>query len=219
MPVVFGLNRERAESLLKLIDEESKLERSQFAGVQVSDQPWTAAGAARGHNIFLGYAPLAKGGAPCISCHTVAGLSPMRGGQLGPDLSRVFEKMQTRKQFAAWLSAPATPTMMPTYKNHPLEPDEVLALVDFFEESRNGAADDAVASLNFLLLGLGGTVATLFAFDYVWRRRFRAVRRNLLPGPPADDGKASGAIRKSLGETLRPALPDGFSPHVRRGET
>ncbi|HYV37285.1 MAG TPA: c-type cytochrome [Gemmataceae bacterium] len=182
MPVVFGLTKDRAESLLKLIEDESKLERSQFAGAPLTDRPWTAAGAAQGHDIFLGVTPLSKGGAACISCHTIAGLSPMRGGKLGPDLTRVFEKMQTRKQFAAWLSAPATPTMAPIYKNHPLEPDEILALVDLFEHTKETGADDAVASMNFFLLGLGGTVVGLVGFDYVWRRRFRAVRRFLAPG-------------------------------------
>jgi hypothetical protein len=179
MPVVFGMTRERAEALLKLIDDESKLERSQFAGVQVSDRPWTAAGAAEGRDIFLGRHRLANGGAACISCHSVAGLTPMMGGKLGPDLTRAFEKMQTRKQFVAWLSAPATPTMAPIYKEHPLETDEILPIVDFFEESKQASSDDAVASMSFLLLGLGGTVFALVVFDYLWRRRFRAVRRQL----------------------------------------
>jgi mono/diheme cytochrome c family protein len=210
MPVVFGITKDRAEALLSLIDEESKLERSQFVGVQVSDRPWTAAGAAEGREIFLGLHRLGKGGAPCISCHTVAGLSPMMGGKVGPDLTRVFEKMQTRKQFAAWLSAPATPTMAPIYKDHPLEPDEILAVVDFFEETKQASADDAVASMTFLLLGLGGTVVALVGFDYAWRRRFRAVRRVLVPNGGIPVPTANGSeITPATRVLFSAPLPDG----------
>src|SRR6516225_8108525 len=40
MPTIFGMTGERAESLLKLIEAESKLEKSQFAGLQISDKPF-----------------------------------------------------------------------------------------------------------------------------------------------------------------------------------
>jgi mono/diheme cytochrome c family protein len=181
MPTLFGLTRDRIDSLLNLIEAESKLARSQFAGVQVSDRPLTAADVARGRELFLGLERLGNGGAACISCHTVQGVGALGGGKLGPDLTRVYERMQDRKQLAAWLSAPATPTMQPVFKTHPLQPEEILSLVAFFEQSaREGREDDSPSALSFFLLGLGGAGAGLAVFDALWRRRFRGVRRVLV---------------------------------------
>jgi mono/diheme cytochrome c family protein len=181
MPTLFGLTRDRIDSLLNLIDAESKLPRSQFAGVQVSSRPLTADDVARGRELFLGWERLGNGGAACISCHTVQAVGALGGGKLGPDLTRVYERMQDRKQLAAWLSAPATPTMLPIFKARPLQPEEILSLVAFFEQSaKEGREDDSPSALRFFLLGLGGAGAGLAAFDALWRRRFRGVRRVLV---------------------------------------
>jgi cytochrome c2 len=187
MPTLFGLTRDRIDSLLDLIEAESKLPRSQFAGVQVSNRPLTAADVAAGRDLFLGHQRLANGGAACLSCHSVQGVAALGGGKLGPDLTRVFERMQDRKQLAAWLSAPATPTMQPVFKDHPLEPEEILSLVAFFEQSaKEGREDDAPSALRFFLLGLAGAAGGLAAFDALWRHRFRSVRRVLVHG---DNGR------------------------------
>jgi mono/diheme cytochrome c family protein len=184
MPTVFGITRERVESLLDLIEAESKLDRSQFAGVQISDRPFTADDVEQGREYFLGLRRLANGAPACVSCHHVDGTVGLGGGKLGPDLTKVYERLQGRKQLAAWLAAPATPTMAPVFKQHPLQPEEILALAAYFDqEARDGQErEDSVAALNFFLLGLGGTVAGLAVFDWVWRRRFRAVRRVLVDG-------------------------------------
>jgi cytochrome c2 len=180
MTVPAGLSRERIDSLLDLIEAESKLPRSQFAGVEISSGPLTPADVARGRELFLGRDRLVNGGAACISCHTVQGIGALGGGKLGPDLTRVFERMQDRKQLAAWLSAPAA-TMQPVFKSHPLEPKEIQSLVAFFEQSaKEGREDESPSALRFFLLGLGGAGAGLAAFDALWRRRFRGVRRVLV---------------------------------------
>jgi mono/diheme cytochrome c family protein len=181
MPTLFGLTRDRIDSLLNLIEAESKLPRSQFAGVQISNRTLTADDVARGRELFLGVKWLRNGGAACISCHTVQGVGALGGGKLGPDLTRVYERMQDRKQLAAWLSAPATPTMQPVFKTHPLESEEILSLVAFFEQSaKEGREDDSPSALRFFLLGMGGAGAGLAVFDALWRRRFRGVRRVLV---------------------------------------
>lgn len=181
MPTLFGLTRDRIDSLFNLIEAESKLERSQFAGTQLSNRPLTAEDVARGRELFLGRERLVNGGAACIACHSVQGVGALGGGKLGPDLTRVYERMQDRKQLAAWLSAPATPTMLPVFKAHPLEPEEILSLVAFFEQSaKKGREDDSPSALRFFLLGLGGAGVGLAIFDALWRRRFRGVRRMLV---------------------------------------
>ena len=103
------------------------------------------------------------------------------GGRLGPDLTRVYERLSGRKTLAAWLAAPATPTMGAVFKNHALTPEEILPLVAVFEQgARNGGEDDSSALITFLLFGLGGAVAGLVVFDTAWKRRFRAVRAPLV---------------------------------------
>lgn len=181
MPAVAGINRARADTLLDLIEAESKLAKSQFVGVQISARPFTAADIALGRMIFRGDRRLVNGGPSCIGCHTAGDLGGLGGGRLGPSLSKIFERLEGRKNIAAWLQAPATNTMQPVFKSHPIQPEEILALVAFFEDaSRNSEPETNVGQLTFFLLGLGGTLIGLVLFDFAWKSRFRAVRRPLV---------------------------------------
>ena len=181
MPNVAGMNPEQAQALLDMIAAESKLSRSQFAGMQISDRPLTTLDIEKGKLIFRGEQLLSGGGPGCISCHTVKGLTMLGGGRLGPDLTRVYERLQGRKGLAAWLSAPASPTMAPVFKNHAMQPEEVLSLVALFEDSaKRGGQDDTTSLLNFFLLGMGGMVVGLISLDALWKKRFRGVRRSLV---------------------------------------
>ena len=181
MPNINGMSKDRAQALLGMLDAESKLAKSQFAGMQISDRPFTATDVAQGKSVFLGERRLANEGPACISCHTVKGTGALGGGRLGPDLTRVYERLQGRKNMAAWLFAPATPTMSSVFKKHALKPEEILPLVAFFEDSaRRGGQDDSAARLNFFLLGIGGAAMGLVAMDAAWKRRFRNVRRALV---------------------------------------
>lgn len=181
MPNIAGMNQQQAQALLDMIAAESKLPRSQFAGMQISDRPLTAQDIAKGRLVFLGEQQLSGGGPACISCHTVKGLTVLGGGRLGPDLTRVYERLQGRKGLAAWLSSPASPTMSPVFKDHAIQPDEILSLVALFEDSaKKGGQDDTTSLLNFFLLGLGGMVLGLISLDTLWKTRFRGVRRSMV---------------------------------------
>lgn len=181
MPALPGMNQGLAEALLDLIEAESKLERSEFAGLQLSDRPFTPADIQRGHDLFTGEAPLASGGPPCLSCHSVGGVGALGGGKLGPDLTLVYERLQGRKGLGTWLSAPATPTMQTVFRTTPLASGELEPLLAFFEDAAKRRAEaDPVAPLTFFLLGLGGAVFGLVVFDIAWQRRFRSVRRRLV---------------------------------------
>lgn len=183
MPMIVGLDRARAEALLDLIETESQAEKSQFAGTQISDRPLTAADIEQGRRILLGTRKLSGGGPSCLGCHTMRGLGGLGGGRLGPDLTRVYERLSGRKNLAAWLSAPATPTMAAVFGNQPLTAEEILPLIGVFEEAaKNGGEDDSPALLTFLLFGMGGAVVGLLIMDTAWKRRFRAVREPLVEG-------------------------------------
>ena len=181
MPTLPGMTRYRAEQILKLIEEESKLEKSQFQGIKVSSKPFTIADREAGREIFTGIRPLKNGGAACNACHSIHDLSALGGGHLGPDLTQVYERLKGRKSLSAWLMAPATETMQPIFKNRPLEAEEIHALAAYFEDAAgHSAADASVNRMAFLLLGLGLAAATIFLFDVIWKKRFHSVRRPLV---------------------------------------
>lgn len=181
MPTISGMTPARAEALLDLIDAESKLDKSQFMGVQITDRPFTAAEIQAGRQIFRGEHALKNKGPACISCHTARDLGGLSGGQLGPDLTRAFERLEGRKTLAAWLSAPATPTMAPIFKKHPLDSEEILPLIAYLENQASGGGEDmSSGKLTFLLIGLGGAGLMLVLFDLAWRTRFRSVRKQLV---------------------------------------
>lgn len=181
MPTPPGINPDRAQKLLDLIEAESKLEKSQFVGLQVSTAPFTDADRARGREIYLGAQRLAGGGTACISCHSMNNAPALGGGRLGPDLTNVFERLKGRVALSAWLMAPGTETMQPIFKNHPLAADEIQSLVAYFESTAaEQPADASRAQAAFLLSGLAGAIAGVFVLDALWKSRFHSVRRSLV---------------------------------------
>ena len=183
MPRVSGLTRKQTEALFDLIAAESALEQSQFAGLDIGDEPFTAADVDRGQALFTGMRRLANGGPSCLSCHTVGGLGGLAGGRLGPDLTRAYERLQGRKNLASWLLAPATETMRPVYADRMMTNEEIVPLVAFLEDAaHNRKEDPGTARLTLLLLGLGGAALGFMLADGLWRNRFRGVRRALVKG-------------------------------------
>ena len=80
-----------------------------------------------------------------------------------------------------WLSAPATVTMLPTFREHPLTEGEILPLLAYFKDATDNQNEDtAPYGLVFTLLGLGGAVGAVLLLDRLWRRRFQAVRKPLI---------------------------------------
>jgi mono/diheme cytochrome c family protein len=175
------MTRYRAEQILKLIEAESKLEKSQFQGLRISDKPFTESDRIAGRELFLGKTPLANGGTACIACHSMYDLPALGGGRLGPDLTRVYERLKGRQSLSAWLMAPATETMQPIFKNHPLEAEEIHQLTAYFEAAApHSDADASVNRVAFLLWGLALAAAMIFGFDAIWKTRFHGVRQPLV---------------------------------------
>ena len=183
MPPIVGMTRAQAAAILDLIAAESVLEASQFAGLDIGDEPFAVADIQRGRAIFRGDVRLENGGPACLSCHTAEGLGGLGGGRLGPDLTRVYERLKGRKNLASWLLAPATETMQPIYAKASLTNEEILPLVAYLEdEARTGKDDTTTAQVIFLLLGLAGAVLGFVAADSIWSGRLRGVRRELVRG-------------------------------------
>ncbi len=183
MPVVAGMNAARAADMIALIEAESKLPESQFQGAKFSTKPFTDKDRATGRAIFVGSQKLKNGGTACNSCHSMYDLPAFGGGRLGPDLTLVYERLKGRKALSAWLISPATETMQPVFKDHPLEVEEINSLVAYFEEAAGHTeANASVTRIAFLLSGLVLATAIIFLFDVLWKGRFRAVRRPLVEG-------------------------------------
>ena len=176
-----GISAERAAKLVDLITLESAKEKSRFAGVQLSERALTAEDTAHGYDLFVGRASFENGGPACIACHTTASMPGMGGGRLGPDLTSVFARLEGRRGLGAWLASPPSVVMQPLYVEHALEPEEILAMIAYLRDS--ATAEDGTSgsgTLYFILAGIGLAAVFMIAFDVLWRRRFRAVRRPLI---------------------------------------
>lgn len=183
MPKVEGISRDLAGELLTMIEAESKLEKSQFRGLDLSERPFTQADVDLGRSLFTGAVSLKKGQPPCISCHSVGGIAGLGGGKLGPDLTDAFSRLEGRKGLATWLSAPATPVMGKVFGFAQLDAEELLPLVAFLKDANEQRRPlDPSDGLDFLVLGIAGAAAVLVGFDVAWKWRFRAVRAPLVRG-------------------------------------
>ncbi len=176
-----GMTRNLAVALLDLIDEESKLDKSQFAGTQISDRPLLPEDIAEGRALFLGTMKLKNGGPSCVGCHTVNSMQGLGGGRLGLNLTRAYARLEGRKGLSAWLVSPPSLVMNPIFKEYPIDEEEVLPLVAFLKnETERDEPENATAMINFLLYGIGGAVVLLVLFDLLWNKRFRAVRQPMV---------------------------------------
>ncbi len=181
MPAVPGITPQMAKLLLDMIEQESKLSKSRFAGVSISDRPFTAGDVMIGMQLFGGERKLSQEGPPCISCHTLGTMNGLGGGRLGPDLTLVYERLGGRKAAGTWLSAPATPTMQAVFRKHQLQSEEILPLLAVFEDaSRRSQPADSSTQFNFFLAGFAGVSLSLALMGWIWRGRFRSVRRTLV---------------------------------------
>jgi cytochrome c2 len=181
MPTIPGLTQQLAKQLVDLIEEQSEHSKSGFGGTAISDRPFTAADVSLGAEIFRGKRKLRRGGPACISCHTLGTLGWLGGGRLGPDLTRAYERLGGRKAVAAWLAAPATPTMQAVFRGSALQDEEILPLLAVFENaSQNSLPADSTSQVDFLFAGFAGLSGALALMGWVWRKRFRSVRRTMV---------------------------------------
>ena len=114
-----------------------------------------------------------------MTCHTIAGVGALGGGQLGPDLTGAWEKYGGEQGVLAALESIPFPTMAPIYLEQPLAADERADLAAFLavapqQQRPAGAAGKLVG---FAFAGVAGLV---LLGGIVWRRRLHGVRRGLV---------------------------------------
>ncbi|HLA76182.1 MAG TPA: cytochrome c [Vicinamibacteria bacterium] len=177
-----GLTDAEAKGLVGLIQRCSvtpcNLAGSFTPVVQMAADELNAA-VSRGTALFLGEQALKNAGAPCLACHTVKGAgSRIGGGLLAKDLTQVYARLGDQGLDAA-LKSPAFPVMNKVFGvEHPLAPDEVVALRAFFYNA-NRATAPADDTLSLPVIAFLGTIAVLVALNAAWSRRLRGVRTAL----------------------------------------
>jgi hypothetical protein len=71
--------------------------------------------------------------------------------------------------------------MQSVFRQYPLQAEEILPLLAVFEESvRVAQPANSGALLNFFLAGFFGVCLALPLMGWIWRGRFRNVRRSLV---------------------------------------
>lgn len=131
-----------------------------------------------GKDLFTGTVGLRNGGAPCMGCHSIAGIGALGGGALGPDLTATAETYGDAG-LASVLAAFPFPTMQPLFSARPLTPEEQAALRAFLEGAPLRARPSQ-ALVRLALLAFATGAAALALAHLVWRRRLRDVRRPLV---------------------------------------
>ena len=185
MPVAPGMTPQMAESLLRFIAAKSGETSEAAKASPAQEEPFAEKQVAEGKALFLGRKLFQEGGASCVACHAVKSAGgALGGGQLGPDLTLVYKRLNGRKGLEAWLSSPPSATMKPIFNQHPLKPAEIDALTAFFEQTSKESGTEAADAyrLRFILLGLVGAALGLVVLGLIWKRRIRGIRRALVEG-------------------------------------
>jgi mono/diheme cytochrome c family protein len=174
-----GLSEKKVSSILAYL-ETTGTSQAKAPSTQPSvskETEVTEGHAIEGLNLFTGYIPFEKGGAPCIACHSIAGISALGGGTLGPDLTETFEDYGEKDLISVLASVPF-PTMNPVYYDHPISPQEQAHLVAFMKEAVDKQMSSSAGQLSMLVAGI--FLAILALTWLLWRNRLREVRKTLV---------------------------------------
>ncbi len=137
-----------------------------------------AGDAVSGKAYFVGDKHFANGGPHCISCHSVAGLGSLGGGNLGPDLT-TSGYVQSETAFATFISAPTTQTMNSVWKNTPLTPQEEADLYAFLSKASVTQREPSTL-LQIALLAVAGTAILIALAQWHWSKRLKGVRKPMI---------------------------------------
>jgi cytochrome c2 len=216
MPRTEGLTREMAAALIDLIDQRSGATEVGSGATKVAPYgvdagatkvapygldagatkvaPYEEADIARGHDLFTGRARLSSDGPPCVHCHDAATLAAPGGGRMGPDLTRVTERLGGARGVAGWLRAAPTPVMRAVYARAALSPEEPRLLAAFLDDaSARAPVPPQSRAVPFVTAALVlGTIAVAL-IGALGSQRFRGVRAPMVDAATRRRRPAGGA--------------------------
>ncbi len=126
----------------------------------------------RGENLFVGDQFLEGGGTPCMACHTVGSVGQFGGGNLGPDLTHVFERYG-EPGLASAMQNISFPTMKNVYTAKALTLQETADLLAFFGQADVDGNEGLAESTNTLFWGVGfaGAFGLFIIMAFFWPRQ------------------------------------------------
>ncbi len=133
----------------------------------------------RGESLFKGSDRLHAGGPACLSCHGVAGVGSLGGGQLGPDLTGAFAKYGGEQGLNAALKAVPFPTMRPIFSRNPLTAGERADLIAFLRTAPDRQRPTSEVGKLIGFSSVAACALVLLAMG-VWRHRLDGVRKPLV---------------------------------------
>jgi mono/diheme cytochrome c family protein len=131
--------------------------------------------AAAGELLFTGAQRFHNGGAPCMGCHSVAGIGALGGGTMGPDLTPAYGKY--KEALLTWPNN--MPPMQAIFSANPLTPQEQADLVAFLKSAVIPQRPTS-AIWRLAVLAVIGAILLLIAAQFIWRRRLTSVRGSLV---------------------------------------
>lgn len=146
-----------------------------------------AGDANRGRLAFTGGQSLVGGGPACLSCHTVAGLSALGGGSLGPDLTHAVQRYGGPTGMASTLATLPFPTMQGIFATRALSPGEQADLLAFLvQQDKQYPAAGQIPTLKltplagiFLAVAALGTLALFGALLFYWAPQRQSLSAKL----------------------------------------
>lgn len=125
-----------------------------------------------GSRLFEGRARFANLGASCLSCHGGPANIMFTDKSYSKDLTKTFVAMG-EPGMTSIITNPPFPVMAASYKNNPLKPEEVRALLAYLDHTSKKKADEfvPVTGSGFLAYSALGAVALVFVFSLFWFKR------------------------------------------------
>lgn len=142
----------------------------------------------KGRDLYVGTVAFAKGGAPCLACHGIAGagLGLAAGANFAPDLTSMYENYGDEGVLSLLETLPF-PSMEPIYASRPLTAEEQADVTAFLAEVAGQPPLQAGGVVvGHVAIGLAVLVGLLILFGW---GRLNGVRRPLV-----------GGLRKGKGE-------------------
>lgn len=135
----------------------------------------------KGRDLYIGTVVFAKGGAPCLACHGIAGagLGLAAGANFAPDLTAMYESYGDEGVLSLLETLPF-PSMEPIYAARPLSAEEQADVTAFLAEVAGQTplqAGGVVAG--HVAIGLAVLAGLLVLFGW---GRLQGVRRPLVEG-------------------------------------
>lgn len=107
----------------RLAVEQEKMQARFMAKMDPAD-------AALGKELFTGAKGFKNNGLACAACHSVTGT----GGNLGPDLTGIFNKMGGKTPLISSIEKSNFKIMAPHYQRHPVTTQEAIHLVEYLSK-------------------------------------------------------------------------------------